>query len=587
MKLKIRGKIIMSNIAILLVFSIVVLIFTRIELRELALTEINKKLSSDLNMGYKLIEEKYEGNWKIKNKTLFKGDSLIGDGTSEKANLSVVDDVKRNTGSIATVFMKNKQLHLEKRDGYQEAPYIRVTTNVIKDDGTRAVGTLISKKVADVVEKGNDYIGEANVAGTMYSTMYTPIKNIDGKIVGIWFVGVEKSSIDKKVWSILSKIILMLLVIVILGIGVSIYLSNRITKPLRACVKQFKVIAKGDFTNRISHKMLNYKDEVGDLARSMNSMQNELKTLIKSIKYNTKTIVNSSDNLALITDESKQAMENVAESIEQIATSASDQAKDTENIASSTEELGRKINDSSELIEGVATLVDDMNNLRDKGTEIIDDLNNKTEESKYKNEEIHKIIEEVNKSTSDIESIIKLITDISEQTNLLALNASIEAARAGEAGKGFAVVAEEIRKLAEDTNEAIGDIRNIIDNIETKSVNAVNTMDEVNSIAVSQNESVENTGLIFNKIENKVKKLVSKIIEVEHISTDISNSKDNMIVAIQSISAVTEETSASTEEVSASTEEQLASIEEIASLAETAKEMARVLEEDVEKFKVD
>lgn len=111
---------------------------------------------------------KYPGQWRIEGEKLYKGQVLIGDGTEANGSYEIVDVVLRQTKSVSTIFMKNTNVVLEKKDGYMEAPYVRVSTNVKDSNGKRAVGTKLSQTVADVIEKGEDFIGEANVAGTQY-----------------------------------------------------------------------------------------------------------------------------------------------------------------------------------------------------------------------------------------------------------------------------------------------------------------------------------------------------------------------------------------------------------------------------------
>lgn len=409
----------------------------------------------------------------------------------------------------------------------------------------------------------------------------------DGEHVGSICVGLSLESMTNAQQEILQKIML-LSIVILLVVAVILYFAISFSmRPLQITSNHIKKIAGGDFTESVSQNILQYKDEIGDIARDVQKMQDELKVLISGIKESAHTIVESSNNLAYITEESNEAMNNIAQSVEQMATSASEQAKDTESVAVSTEELGDKINSSNSLINEIVNLTGEMNELGNKGSKIMSELNLKTETSKTKSKEIYSMVEEVNKSTEKAGSIINLITGISEQTNLLALNASIEAARAGEAGRGFAVVAEEIRQLAENTKKAIDDIHNILNDIRTKSVGAVSTMDEVSEITLSQNESIDNTGLIFEKIESKLKELLSKTQEIVGISKDNVVNKDNIIALMQNISAITEENAAGTEEVSAATEEQLASIEEITALAETSKSLAEGLQKDVEKFKLE
>ncbi|MCG8540333.1 MAG: methyl-accepting chemotaxis protein [Clostridia bacterium] len=409
----------------------------------------------------------------------------------------------------------------------------------------------------------------------------------EGEHIGSICVGLSLQSLTDAKEDIIKTSITLLVLIILLSALMLYFVIGLSMKPVKITANHIERIAKGDFTKSIPQNILGYKDEIGNIGRSVEKMQKELKNLMGSVRDGANTIVDSSSKLADITYESNQAMESVAESVGQIALSSSEQARNIEVIASSTEELGEEINKAGDLVGEAVEITNEMNELSSEGRIIISELYDKAETSKEKSKDVYNTIEGVDTSTKNAESIINLITEIAQQTNLLALNASIEAARAGEAGKGFAVVAEEIRKLAESTANAIDDISKIISDIQLSVVNVVNTMGEVNEIALGQNKSIDNTGNIFNRIESKLKELLSKIEDIHKISNGISENKDNIIISMQSISATTEENTAGTQEVSASTEEQLASIEEIVSIAENSKELAEVLKEDIERFKLD
>ncbi|WP_099188811.1 methyl-accepting chemotaxis protein [Tepidibacter mesophilus] len=409
----------------------------------------------------------------------------------------------------------------------------------------------------------------------------------DGKHVGSIDVGLSLDSLTNAKNDIMKTSIILSLIIILLVALILYFVIGYSMKPLKTTSRHIQRIAEGDFAECIDSKILKYNDEIGYIANSVQKMQEELKNLVSNIKNSAYTMSNHSDSLAEITDQSNQAMSVIAQSVEQISLSASEQANDAQSVAISTEKLGEKINISTEVINEAVCLTNETDKICKEGSIIISDLYEKTENSKKKNRDVHSIIEEVNIATVNAEGITNLITQISEQTNLLALNASIEAARAGEAGKGFAVVADEIRKLAENTGNATKDINEIINNIQMKAVNAVSIMNEVNHMTEINDQTIDNTGNAFRKIEQKLEELVSKIVEVKQVSNDISDNKEIIIESIQNISAITEETSAGTEEVSASAEEQLASIQEIMSLAKTSNELAKELQSNVERFKVE
>lgn len=136
-----------------------------------------KNIKDNANLGYSYLDSKYPGKWNIKGDKLYKGEELINN------NFYVVDNIKEETGSLVTIFMKDT----------------RIATNVISNDGKRAVGTKASKEVLEkVLDKGEEFQGTAKVAGKDVLTYYKPIKDSNSKIIGMWFIGIEKETIKKK-----------------------------------------------------------------------------------------------------------------------------------------------------------------------------------------------------------------------------------------------------------------------------------------------------------------------------------------------------------------------------------------------------
>jgi methyl-accepting chemotaxis protein len=189
-------------------------------------------------------------------------------------------------------------------------------------------------------------------------------------------------------------------------------------------------------------------------------------------------------------------------------------------------------------------------------------------------------------NTKTIDTISEKISQITEQTNLLSLNASIESARAGEAGKGFAVVAEEIRKLAEQSKVSTEEIKEIIVNIRNKSDKATGAIIAAENIAKEQELAVSKTLEIFNEIIESIGVMSAKVNEVKASVIDINRSKQSVIVEIENISSISQETAAASEEVSASTEEIDAAMVRFTKHAEELQSLSEMLGEELARFKI-
>lgn len=408
----------------------------------------------------------------------------------------------------------------------------------------------------------------------------------DGEHLGSICIGLSLEKAVQTSNKILINTLFILIGVIAAIIIIYYFIINYSLKPLLQLADQVKVIATGDFNQKIDPHLLSYKDEIGDISRAVEHMIENLSSTLHKIKTNSEKVLSHSKKLTVASNESKSSMENVAVAVDEVAKSVSEQARDAEIVASKTNELSNNLNKSEEHTEEIAEVSTNISELGSEGKEILTELNEKTAISKEKSTELSQIVNLVNTSSNKVNSIIDMITEISEQTNLLALNASIEAARAGEAGKGFAVVANEIRELAERTNTAIEDIRRIFTEMITNSNKAQETVQEMNDINSTQNTSIDETTVIFNNINNSVEQLIEKIEEINALSDEIHANKEETITSIENISAITEETSASAEEISASTEEQLASIVDMLNSIKDSEDLIQMLNNDIDQFKI-
>ena len=258
---------------------------------------------------------------------------------------------------------------------------------------------------------------------------------------------------------------------------------------------------------------------IGDFSTTKDSIQK----IIESLNYTFFEIKEA-------TVQVKGGAEQVAETSQTISEGATEQASAIEELTASLGEVNEKVQNSVKHAKETNVITSEL------GVQI--------EESNEKMNEMVKAMEEIDNSSRNIREIINTIASISEQTNLLALNAAIEAARAGESGKGFAVVAEEVRKLAEESSQAVKDTAELIES-SIKSVEKGKII--ADTTAVSLKEAVKKTEEAVKLVDN-----ISNILEVQAVSINqINGGIDQIADVVQSNSAIAEESAAASEELSA------------------------------------
>lgn len=370
----------------------------------------------------------------------------------------------------------------------------------------------------------------------------------------------------------------------IIGLIVITLFSGSFAKPIRQISNSLLEVSNNNLD--VSEIHIKNKDEIGTLATSYNTMLSNMRHLIETMQKSSSTVTGLAHSLVEVTDQTTNAINEVAQTIGEVAKAVSEEASTTEETVIKVNELATSIDGVKQSTANVEEYSKAVETLSIDGSQIVKQLLTANEETNKATEKINEVILKVSESTEKIHTITDAITGISEQTNLLALNASIEAARAGEAGRGFAVVAEEIRKLAEQSANQVGEIKSIIGEINSHSTLSIETMKELKKVTVEQNQSVETTQSQFEVISKGIIELGTELVKIENEVNQMLRLKDAIVDAMTGISASTEETSASTEEVSAATEEQLAGMTEINDQTAKLNALARDLETIINRFKL-
>jgi len=375
------------------------------------------------------------------------------------------------------------------------------------------------------------------------------------------------------------------IIIVVLMSAASALFIYRQLKPLKFLRASIEMAADGDLTQKVDEKYIK-ADEIGAVALAYNNMLDQTNSAIKTVLNSTTLLNQSSHHVHETFNEIVASSQEVSVAINEIAQGASKQSEDTE-------ETNYRMIDLSDQIDAITALSNEMDELSnktkattDKGMQEVESLRDRNAETNAMNGRIQQQMESLASNIANINQIITSIQGITEQTNLLALNASIEAARAGEHGKGFAVVAEEVRKLAEQSKNETDIIKQTVDSILVNSKQTVAVIASNAELMQSQNESVQSTEVAFKDNSELSNSIASSINELMAKLSDMLEHKNQAIMAIQSISAISEETAASAEQVSASAIDQQAELQKVGESINNMNEISKELQEVVNRFKL-
>lgn len=344
-----------------------------------------------------------------------------------------------------------------------------------------------------------------------------------------------------------------------------------------------KTIEQGDFT---ADAKIEANDEIGNTAKAILSIAKNLRKLVQEINKSVEEISAGTEEMSAAADQTSQGAQQVATSITQLAAGAQEQAN---NVSTSLDNINNIDKEAKQIALRAGDAVNLSNTTKDDavaGQSQAQKAVHKVNQLKSSSIEISKTINELGKLGSEIEVIVDLIKTIANQTNLLALNAAIEAARAGEHGKGFAVVADEVKKLASQSAEATDKITGMIKEIQTKTNNAVVSMNENVKEVDDGVVIIENVGQSLGNILNAATQTSLHIQEISKEAGSLARNSDIVVRMMENISSITEESAAGAEEIASITEEQTASVEEISASSQTLAKIAETLYKQVAVFKV-
>lgn len=499
------------------------------------------------------------------------GTNLYKGNYNLNSNNQTIDDFKKKTNVDVTVFWKKT----------------RMVTSAIDKDGKRVTGTAIPDSVYDkVMQDGKYFSDNVDIEGTEYYGYYEALKNADGSSQAIIFTGMPSSDVKAIYKKRLVNTTVFMIIITLMACALLAVVITFIVKAITKVIGHLDEVADGKMDFKISEKLLQRSDEIGNIARSVHTLIGGLASIVVNIHHSTGELAEFKDDFQKKFETINNSISNVNVAVDEIANGATSQADETQKVSSQINDMGDAITKTSQNVDSLTQSTEQMKEHNEQLDTTIQELMAISDRNKESLAAVYNQTNETNQSVMHIGNAVDMITDIAGQTNLLSLNASIEAARAGEYGKGFAVVADQIRQLADQSANTAKEIGEIVAELIENSNTSVETMGVVRQEMTGQYEKLNTTKDIFEHLNEEVNNVVTAI---ESISTEVESLdrlKGEVLGSAESLAAIAQENAASTEETSASMVELGEIVNDCNTKTKQLVDIADSMEENVHKFHV-
>ncbi len=493
-------------------------------------------------------------------------------------------------GLMSQLTPKLNKAYEEYEQAIQEAPFPNESDrsqklarlNKLKEE--RKAYADVRQRATTLMDAG-DHEGAVTLALTEQSDVYKRMSDIleEDKADSVRLARAEMAHSEDVFSGVKTTTLIALIIVVVLSVITLVLLLRSIKNSVDTILEGARHIAAGDLRSKI---MLDGDDEFAHIAHQFNTMVESMQKMIRKIKATATDVAGSSEELTANANQSAQVTQNVAQSITEVAEAAEKQMSIVTKSSETIDDFQRGL---EEVITNQRHAREQTQATAQKATEgnafvqsTVEQMNSIAQTVQQTGE----IVGKLGERSKEIGNIVEIISNISGQTNLLALNAAIEAARAGEHGRGFAVVAEEVRKLAEESQNASQKISELIQSIQEETNQAVASMEEGRREAEKGKENVTATGESFSEILTMIGDVKKASLAVSERVLQLRENMGSIVDGMGEVDTSAKGIGSESQNVSAATEEQAAGMEEIASSSRSLANMANDLQTETDKFKV-
>ena len=568
MRIDLKKKILSVAVLPVLLLGIVTIVITLTKVKSSLISEVKDSLSGTAATTLAAYNQHSGSYLRADNGDVWKG------GYNISKSESLLDNIKEESGMDVTFFYGNE----------------RIMTSAKDRDGNRILGSPAGEIIVEKVLKGgeNYFSSSVSLDGTLNYGYYIPVyqKGTDSEPIGMIFAGVDKQAKDNTINGIILMVLLSVIFVMAACIVIAVIMSVSITRSLRKGISKVQKVADGELGSPIEEKLLKRNDEVGDLAKAIDTLQKALQNIVSKIAQSTDNIKMAANELGVTAKDTNYTMKQVEDAVSSISENITEQAKSTKTTTDNIVLMGDQIGRTSEEVGLLNQNADVMRKSSEQASYTIQQLRQINDKVKESINTITRQTNLTNESAQKIQAAIGIISSIAEETNLLSLNASIEAARAGESGRGFAVVASQIQKLAEQSNSSSCEIEEITNTLISNSDEAVEIMRQVHEIIDSQSQNMSDTENIVSKVMDGINTSLEKIEKIEYATEQLESSRNRIVETVEGLSDIAEQNAASTEETFAQTSQVSNTFEQIEAKADQLKQIADELSDIMQHFQL-
>lgn len=499
---------------------------------------------------------------------LWKGDTL-----NITESVEIVDHIKDNTGMDVTIFWGDT----------------RILTSIKDASGNRQIQTKASDKVVQKVLNNGEFYLDRNIEilGTEYIVCYAPFYQ-DGTddAVGMVFVGKPRSNVSKMINNIRLQMLTAIIAVLLVTGVIVIILVNRITSALKKSMNLLQQIADGNLAVELDVSLLNRSDEIGMLGNEILQLRNKLRIIVDVLRDNSSQLDEASASLKERSGTILKLMKGLDQAASEMSSSCTSQAADASTAGSGVTQMGEMIGVNNTEIRKMHNISNQIQDMSEQTMSEILELNTEMKNVRTSINYLGNQTALTKESADKISSATDLIAAVASQTSLLSLNASIEAARAGELGRGFGVVASEIQNLSVQANEAVDDIRAMIESLTENSDHTIRRMEEVHAVIKNQEKNIAKTGQVFENVKNSIMNSVDHMNNIIGQTENMEDVRTDMVAAVQNSAALAQENAASIEEMQASLETAYDEIKILSAKTDELGELSQQMKESVGIFSV-